>query len=413
MSQRRVLVVTIEGFGTNLVGSYGAAMVPTKNLDQFASRSIVWDQCWSDSGSAIETLRSMWFGTHALERRSRHDSCLATPNLLFESALFVTDALDLLESIDVEHFGESILVESLTASERNPKVSSDCDIEELDGDEVPTQVQRLFEAALGKWSSVWDKLPILWIHSKGLLGSWDAPYEYRKIMCDEGDPEPPKSPAPATLQITDTTDPDEVFGLTCAMGGQAIAIDQAWGLLIAILDELGIGDDCLQVLCGIHGYPAGEHGWVGFGPTTLYSETLHVPLMLRPGNQLMLGKRVSAMTHPFQVMQAIGDWLTEQNMPSFEFHNESRVAISVEDQQVHLASPSWACRWSSDSESNEAIELFAMPDDRWQQNEVAARAPEVCDKMKALRDSIVQCDQTIEFSNLLVTTDQELIKSAR
>lgn len=70
---------------------------------------------------------------------------------------------------------------------------------------------------------------------------------------------------PGQLTITEDTDPDEVFGLACAMGGQSMVLDEAWSMIEDILGELGIADECLQVLSGVQGYPIGEHGWVGHG----------------------------------------------------------------------------------------------------------------------------------------------------
>ena len=282
---RYVVVVTVEGLGTNLVGSYGGAIAPTKNLDSFACRSIVFDQFWADTFRPVDILESMWTGVHFAARchdSSKSDrSTLCNP--LFERAMLITDSSDVIEESTLADFG-SVLMIDLESSES---------IE----DEL-SQFSRLFETALGQWATQLDEFPILWIHSRGLNGTWDAPYEYRCVMCDEGDPEPLFDTIPGQLTLTEETDPDEVFELACSMGAQAMVLDDAWSMIEELLEQLGIADDCLQVLAGVQGYPIGEHGYVGNDAEALYAETLHLPLIVRPGNQMKVGVRVPFMVQP-------------------------------------------------------------------------------------------------------------------
>jgi len=387
---RYVVIVTVEGLGTNLVGCYGGAIAPTKNLDSFACRSIVYDQFWSDTLWPVDILESMWTGKHFA---SRVNDPTIPCHGLFERAMLITDSVDVLEESTRADFGSVLCIDS------QPDPTDD---------EEQTAVSRLLEAALGQWATQLDEYPILWIHSRGLNGTWDAPYDYRCMMCDEGDPEPPFETSPGELKLTDETDPDEVFGLACSMGGQAMVFDDAWSMIEEILEQLGIAGDCLQVLAGVQGYPIGEHGWVGHGGHALYAETLHLPLVVRPGNQLEVGVRVPFMVQPNSFLKTIVGWMEVEDgevlsdsmstdlvseieaLPAEHWPIKNQLAYSGCEGQVHMAVPAWSCRWTVGAEIEgvdlEQVELFATPDDRWQQNEVSQRAQSIVEELTERRD---------------------------
>lgn len=424
---RYALIVTIEGLGTNLVGCYGGAIAPTKNLDSFACRSIVFDQFWSDTMRPVDILESMWTGKHFAARNS--DPSVAC-NALFERAILITDSVDVVEESTLGDFGSVLLVEGSASDDEtsDPEETGDiydlCDVEEpSDAEEISapetsqeqeqTEIARLFETALGQWATQMDEFPILWIHSRGLNGKWDAPYEYRCVMCDEGDPEPPFETSAAELRLSDETDPDEVFGLACSMGAQSMVLDDAWSMVEEFLEQLGVASDCLQVLAGVQGYPIGEHGWVGHGGKTLYAESLHLPLVVRPGDGLNVGVRVPFMVQPNSILKTLVGWMDEDGaelhmdvmttdlvseidaLPAEHWPTKNNFAYACAEGQVHVAVPAWSCRWSRSSSTVELnlerVELFATPDDRWQQNEVSQRAQSIVEELTERRDAWLRC----------------------
>ena len=424
---RYAVIVTVEGLGTNLVGCYGGAIAPTKNLDSFACRSIVFDQFWADTYRPIDILESMWTGVHFAIRSANPGA--KEPRFdcesILERAMLITDSVDLVDESTRDDFGSVLLIESPTDDSSDGLEGDDfdsIDLEKIDsedededsGDAQP-QITRLFQAALGKWVTQLDEFPILWIHSRGLNGTWDAPYEYRCVMCDEGDPEPPFDMVPAQLKITEDTDPDEVFGLACSMGAQSMVLDDAWAMIEEVLEEIGVASDCLQILAGVQGYPIGEHGFVGQIAEGLYAETLHLPLIVRPGNQLDVGVRVPFMVQPNSILKTIENWLEHDTnttcmvddgvrtdleretstLPAENWPMKNQLAYSVYQSQVHVAVPAWSCRWSTktrdESDAVQRVELFATPDDRWQQNEVSQRAHAIVDELTLHRNEWLHC----------------------
>ena len=435
----KVVIVTIEGLGTNLVGCYGGSIGPTKNWDHFAAHAIVFDQFWADTLRPTDVLESMLLGEHFANRSGKRTSESSEDvSTLFARALLVTDSLNVIEQMSCDFFGDMLLVESPSDDPRTEDADSADDDSADDDDqwggdeawdehresedesaddpsnqEKSTQIARLFEAALGRWASVLEEYPILWIHSQGLNGQWDAPYEYRSIMCDEGDPDPPVDTTRAQLKLAPDTDPDLVFGMACAAGGQAIAMDDAWGMIEEILEQLGIAEECLQVLAGVSGYPMGEHGWVGYSPQSLHAETLHaeslhLPLIVKPANRLELGVRVPFMVQPNSLRKTVSSWLSTEDspsdplsesigsgsdlvtktdaMPADQWPLGNQLAYSCFENQFHMAVAAWSCRWSDAASGGDRVELFAMPDDRWQQNEVSQRAVAIVGMMTEQRE---------------------------
>jgi hypothetical protein len=165
---RYVVIVTVEGLGTNLVGCYGGAIAPTKNLDSFACRSIVFDQFWADTYRPIDTLESMWTGVH-FAIRSANPAATASSfdrESILERAMLITDCVDIIEESTRDDFGSVLLIESQTDDSNNGLERGDFDGIDDESDEADSdqpQMTRLFQAALGKWATQLDEFPILWI----------------------------------------------------------------------------------------------------------------------------------------------------------------------------------------------------------------------------------------------------------
>lgn len=533
----RACIVTVEGLGCNLVGCYGNSICPTPGWDRFASKSIVADQFWMDSTDTLEVLKSMWSGVHRASEcavpgfdgrihepgRSMNRQALG----ITSPGLFVTDdsrvAMLAEECLD----GEVVLIETVAGEGgASPQL--------VEG----TAFWHLVGQAMTAWVECMDELPWLWIHSKGLGGDWDAPYEYRRTMCDEGDPEPPEDVKPPRMQLDADTDPDVVFGWACGAGGQAIAMDESWAWIERCLVEMGVADHCLMILAGVQGYPLGEHWRIGMegaskdrreglsealaagahetdtlgdSPTSrsspidsgncsgaggysgAYSERLHCPLILRPGGRLELGLRCSQFFQPHHLAWLVEDWIERDGGGAavgdvfqspddlvMDRREESgwtwatlilscgiardmwlpyqRSAFAVGEEDIALIVPSWSARWSRhgggvadrdavgstvglfaaldevvDGASSRReefepwlttedavgafsrVELFVMPDDRWQQNEVSNRAPDVVEALIPLRNAWLAYggDGSKRLRELLWELDESLLNPVR
>jgi hypothetical protein len=402
---KKAIILSIDGLGTNLVGAYGNSLCPTPNMNTLASKSICLDQFWADASDPISVLASLWSGTHCLNRDYDYFSDWTQ---WIRQAVLVTDDKRLVESAAANLFERVLFVEHQNIEEG-------------------TEFEELLEAALGAWVAESQMFSMLWIHSRGLRGTWDAPYSYRKIMCDEEDPEPPQDVDPISFPVNSSTDPDEIFGVSCALVGQVVVMDQAIGELLGTIRELNQENDTLVGLIGVSGYPLGEHGMVGGESGALHAESLHCPCLFRFGEEMPVGIRLPTIMQPHEIGEWVVTWLNVETAEqddvrpldalydeSIDTPNRIGAAIAVAENEWFVASPAWSCRITNAADGAQPkVELYAKPDDRWEQNEISVRATAVVEKMQALRDKLLVAHTSPNNSEPVNWLDDDLIKPSR
>lgn len=363
----------------NLAGCYGNALLPTPNVDRLAAHGIVFDQFWM----------------HSIHLE---------PNL---------EAI--LQSLQPDGW--------LVASDSLPAIRMIRQREDLERLEVTSSLQQesfehLLTESLECWLEQRHKTPFLWIHSKGLNGTWDAPYEFRKLMCDSQDPDPPLDQVPPELILSTDFDPDLLFGYACGAGAQSICIDQGLGLILQTLEEFGISESCWISMAGILGFPLGEHRRVGLSDRSrgfadrnypiadAYSERLHTPWISRPAQEMDLGVRVSQLHQPSH----LGRWIEKitQNGGSFVLDEPSalgQLAWATGVDEIALCTERWSARFDTSgnpegqiSLSDERLgEVYCFPEDRWQQNEIANRVPEVQLLLRQIASLLLDTSRNVDL----------------
>ncbi len=410
---RRAILITIDGWGTNLVGTYGNSLCETPNLDRFAANSIVFDRVTSSSSKLEEVLKSIATGQHPCER-PLEGQCELSEFLqtLGKQSVFMTDDPEVAELPWAQSFNETFCFDP---SNDGPNTDEG---EALDWTE--TRLAAFVETSLGELAKFGEQSNGLpewtWLHLSGLSRTWDAPYEYRQQLCDdEDDPEPPHGTEPAQFRVDRQTDPDDVFGAACGAAAQGMIIDQIWSWIDTFLDEVVDREQCLVVLAGVRGYPLGEHQSVGFVSEDLYSELIQLPLIIQPG-RMAIGTRDDSLVQPMSIWTSIANWLIaepEKQTDLVEQVDRRRLSkilftphlsespskqplpvacLVATSNTFALQVPRWSAVWLSktDSELGESgltTRLFLSPDDRWQQNDVTTRATEIADAMAETRDA--------------------------
>jgi hypothetical protein len=434
--RKRVLVVTIDGWGTNLLGTYGVPICETPSLDQLASHAIVFDRFICNSMDPMAILNSMTDGLHPsigddkanFEIADLHRWIAATNR----RSIFITDSRSVSETAWADLFSESLLIDTTL---QGAELSEELEPTQHEFEEYQTVQQEVDDdawmetglaqfigealAELADRQNDAEGLPdLIWLHLSGLTSAWDAPYEYRLALCDEDDPRPTFGIEPVAFQVTSKTDLDEVFQAMCAAAGQARLIDQVWSWIDAFVEQFPEREKMAVVLCGLRGYPLGEHTSVGLatesqslgasiGFNTPHSELVHVPLIIQPG-YLPLGFRSGRLTQPISIRSFLEGWLTDTPYPppSIEEQSDSLEAgLSRYELLAESIRPDNSCwiqstgyeaiyttYWAAlfDPSSGQLNELYLMPDDRWQQNNVQNRVPEIFDAMMDLRRQWLQ-----------------------
>lgn len=390
---KSAIVIALEGLGTNLLGSYGGPWASTPELDQFASRSLLLDQLWLDSTDLPSLYRSMWFGRHFAETGNQEDSAQALTTLLDQHGLtswLVTDRTEVASLVGAEAFADALALD----------LASEAPVDEWQ----ESRLAKWFESALGSWAAEEEERPsLLWIHGRGWLGEWDAPYPIRQSLVDEEDPPPPSGMSPPQHRIS-RDDADLIFGWSQAAAAQAIVLDRAWQWLDQTLEALQLADDCLIILIGLNGYPLGEHGVMGMELECMHAERLHVPCLIRPGLSLPLGRRSTTLAQPADLWRTLLDWFdipqhrelerksSHSWLASFQSppsNSPRHAALSYSAGGSAMRVASWSALWQTNPQSSDNNEpqskLFVHPEDRWQRNDVACRASQTLLELTAYR----------------------------
>ena len=342
------VVLVIDGLASNLPGPYGNTTVDTPTLNQFAAESELFDFCFAESPMLQDSYPILW------------------KDLVGEGSMLVADCPEVLKLAGEMSF------DSIVDASSPPKT-------ELAADIADTQTANFFIHAIEALQAL-DSDGICWLHHSGLTGAWDAPWEMRCAFADEDDPEPPKEiERPVSTFDPKEVDPDLLLGYQQSAYAQLVVIDQLLGTFLQQLEQNGIAQSASFVIASPRGYALGEHGIVGEF-NNLYSETIHVPLMIRmpqdsPGKAAVFGSRHQGMVQFSQLNRMIAG-LLDGGFHSVSFCD---VAESHVGDLKCINNGKW--KLIHQPESPESAELFAKPDDRWDVNNVSRRCADVVQEL--------------------------------
>jgi hypothetical protein len=373
------------------LGAYGNTWVGTPAFDALAAEGFAFDWALADSPSLERFFRAAWTGLPAIAADPSEPPA-SLPALYRRAggrALLVCDDPAVARLPWVEDFDEC---EVLSASQvRRPAGS----VEE-------THLAQFFARAAQRVESA-EPGTLVWLHSQGLAGTWDAPLELRNRYAEEDDPLPPAGVDPPSRLLPERVDPDELLGFGFAYAGQVAALDECLGLLLAAIDESRLGRDALVIVTAPRGFPLGEHGRLGPCDEPLYEENVHVPLLLRfPDRAGALG-RGQALVEPADLFGTLVEWCEGgpgQSEQQTTGRNEFRPTgllplvrgevgklrdrvLLVSEHDRAIRTPAWYLRVSQ-QDGEERLELFAKPSDRTEVNEVADRCGEIAVDLAAV-----------------------------
>ena len=339
------IVLIIDGIAANLPGPYGNTTVDTPSLNQFAGQSELFDFCFAESPKLEDSYPILW------------------NDLIGEGSMLVADCPEVLKLADGFSF------DTIVDASSPPK-------SQLAADVAETQTANFFIHAIEALQTL-DSDGICWLHHTGLSGLWDAPWEMRCAFADEDDPEPPKEiQRPVCTFDPKEDDPDLLLGYQQSAYAQLVVIDQLLGIFLQQLEQNGIAQRASFVIGSPRGYALGEHGVVG-DFNNLYSETIHVPLMIRvlQDSTNVFGSRHQGMVQFSQLNRMIAG-LLDGGFHSVSFCD---VAESTVGDWKSLHNGKW--KLIHQSGSPESAELFAKPDDRWDVNNVSSRCADVVQEL--------------------------------
>lgn len=359
MSDENILVIAVDGLRASALGAYGNTSCSTPALDQLAAASLLFDWCFTETTDLAEIYDELWSGRSSLLRSLRERGYATT---------LVTDDPAVAELPIAVAFSDRVELPVLEPA----RAAS------LAG----TALAQVFSAVIEEIEARQSELRMIWVHARGMHGPWDAPLELQEELLarDEGDPPPEDELESPSLTLTHLSDPDAPFRATCAYAAQVVSLDACIAGVCDAIEAAGC-KNWLVVLCGVRGFPLGEHGRIGGVDPRLYAEQLHVPLTVRfPCGEQRLsrdGGLVSLADLPQLVQNAVSDNLRP-------LQHDALLAFSAGGARS-IRTADWSLRCESyEAEGGlRSPELFVRPDDRWEANDVAAICPDVVDELLA------------------------------
>ena len=393
------IILVVDRLGAGFLGPYGNTWVETQHCNRLASQSLLCEFAMSDSPSLETVYRSYWTGLHAMSSEAVD---VSLPQLAAKAGLRTILLTD--EPLVANH----PLADGFTARILLPQTETATPAAEVE----ETAIARLTQGAMELLSK--QTAPyLLWIHSRGMSGAWDAPLEYRNLFRDEEDPQPGEFTAPPLIRAQKSFDPDELLRYVHAYAGQVTVFDLCLGALLDALNEHPAAADTLLALTSPRGYPLGEHGQVGPVEDNLYGEVLSVPLLLRMPQREGALLRTQQLVQPHDLFELLRALIVPRDSAALgsvllsiaqnREHPSREVACAIGKGERAIRTPAWFLREVESNSQREGAalhELFAKPDDRWEVNEVASRAPEAAESLIALLNAFEQVAREGELADL-------------
>ena len=366
---RNAVVVIVDRLSASALGPYGNTWLDTPGHNQLARESMLFDFAMSDSPDLQRVYRSYWRGLHSMSTDwgdAPHVIEALTRQGIYTE--LVTDDSRIGEHELSAAFSERIVLDPGVRKQACREIEQ-------------TQLAQLFAAASEALETLSSPF-LLWIHARGLDGDWDAPYDLRQQLAEEGDPEPPHLIAPPHMRLEENFDPDQLLGLVQAYAGQVSVLDLCCGALRESIQRLDA--PTLQIWTSPRGYPLGEHRDVGDQGGMMFGEHLHVPWLIREPDGRGACYRSQSLVQPPDMMPTLLSWW-QLDMPPlrfatnlFELQRSARsdtrpCAVAQRSGHLTVRTAGWLAAVSDQG----PLQLFVKPDDRFEANEVASRCPRV------------------------------------
>lgn len=387
------LILMIDQLSASMLGPYGNTTIETANFNRLASQAMLFDFAFADSVELSAAYDSLW-SQAALTQKPLAEN--PSTNLLASLAnagvetILITDQPEL-----ADHAGAAF--DRILAFEAPPADRAATHAGE-------TQLAHFFAQATAWLSTEWEPGQLVWLHSRGLNGAWDAPYQIRELFAGDDDPPPPRFvQPPATWIAPNELDPDQILGWQQAAAAQVLLLDEYLGVLLDLIDASPNNESLMLAVAAPRGCPLGEHGLVGAG-SQLYGESVHVPLLVRLPDQAHFRRRrvgrSGALVQLSRLPELIGQWLNDR--PENENDAALNDWLTALDQVLPDRASQYVLISSNEQESLQThawklirskmggVELFAKPDDRCEVNDVSDRCPEVVAAMIGWLDQLLE-----------------------
>lgn len=362
-----------------MLGPYANTSFRTHQFDRLAASSLLLEFAFTDSPDLEASYQSIWGRgpkfSQLSQKPPKNELVETLANSGVESILFTDD-----DSVSKSVLGQQF-DRVIEAEKRTVLVSAN--------DPSETRLADFFAAAI-ELAAKNQPGTLLWLHSQGLCGPWDAPYEMRRQFADEEDPDPPTfTTPPGRADKVGAIDPDELLGYQQSCSAQIVLMDQFLGILIDQIEALPKEKQPLLILTSPRGFPLGSRGVVGLDAPPLIDESIHVPVLVRRPDRGYALSRNQSLVYSACVGEFLIDWLGADTNIDWDWlenplpQRRNELVVAATGDMFSLRTFGW--KFVSDGESQS---LFVKPDDRWELNNVWSKCRHVGFQLEELADEI-------------------------
>jgi arylsulfatase A-like enzyme len=358
------LCLTIEGWHSGMIGTYGNSWIQTPALDALAAQSAVFDRFYAETPEISAGLAAF-------------RSILNVPEAADCRKILFTDHAEIFPAGYAGWFGDIHPIKPVKGGTGKYPVSGiplqrrELPAETIEG----TQLFRNF-AMLTDFLRENRRRPFfLWGHFQGFCGNWDFPMPYRKMYQAEEDPAPYAETAVPNF-CNSPPEPDLIQSVMESYSGGMTMLDEILAGLSESLKQFGLEENTVLMLASVRGFSLGEHRKIGI-THDLYGENIHLPLLIRrPDGPQYAGFRSRSLLQPADIVSLLR---TGTDLPEEPAERHDALSVSGLTGESALLTPDWfLCK------KHAGCELYVKPDDRWETNNVYDRCRYAIDGLTAL-----------------------------
>ncbi|WNM31926.1 sulfatase [Streptomyces sp. Li-HN-5-11] len=299
----KAIMVMFDSLNRQMLPPYGCDWTHTPNFSRLAERSVTFDNCYAGSMPCMPARRELHTGRYNFLHRSWgplepfDDSC---PQMLRDAGVYthlVTDHQHYWEDGGATYHNRYRTYELFRGQEGDAWKGHVVD------PEIPDNIRRITGEA---WRQDWVNRQYMtteadqpqtktfdagleFIATNHAEDNWFLqietfdPHEpffthepYKRLYAHDYDG--PHFDWPDYKRVTETD--DQIAHLRYEYAALLSMCDHNLGRVLDTMDEHGLWDDTMLIVCTDHGFLLGEHGWWGKMVQPWYDETIHTPLFI-------------------------------------------------------------------------------------------------------------------------------------
>ncbi|NPV54248.1 MAG: sulfatase-like hydrolase/transferase [Firmicutes bacterium] len=334
----KAIVVLIDTLRRDHLGFYGNKWIQTPNLDRFAARSVVFDNAYVGSYPCMPARRELFTGRYEFPWRGwgpleDNDADIAS---ILQTAdipsMLITDHFHLWERGSGNyHFAftgfefirgqendfwitdPDIKIEYPAAKEKLAKHIKQGGFERYARNIAFRKTERDYFAPLVFQTAIdWvernrnHKDFFLMIDCFDPHEPFDPPFPYNQMYNPGYKGDQVIWPNYGYCDLS----PEELNQVRALYAGEVTMTDRWLGFFLDKVEQLGLMEDTMIVICTDHGHMFGEHGlmgkpWSAMADSNLYQEIAHIPLMVYHPKLETPGKRISKLVQIVDVFPTV------------------------------------------------------------------------------------------------------------